>query len=145
MEYGAKSKRLSPIVLLLAAHCPLSSDDSIRPRQHVRRHRQAYLLGGFEIDDELEFRRLLYRQIGWFGAFENFVNHHGDAPVVFGLLRSVRHQAASGYKTSLMVNRRHPILRRQFRDPLSMSIDKRTRCRRERDAPRWAWCFERAV
>ena len=32
----------------------LSSNHPVRPRQHVRRNRQADLLGGFQIDDELE-------------------------------------------------------------------------------------------
>ena len=42
----------------------LSSNHLIRPRQHIRWDRQADLLGGFEVDDELELRRLLDRQIG---------------------------------------------------------------------------------
>ena len=40
---------------------PKLSDHFIRPHQHVRRNRQADLLGGFQIDDELELRRLLDR------------------------------------------------------------------------------------
>ena len=36
-----------------------SLDHLIRSRQHVRRNRQADLLGGFQIDDELKLRRLL--------------------------------------------------------------------------------------
>jgi hypothetical protein len=35
-----------------------SFDDFIRPRQHIRRDRQANLFGGFQIDDELELLRL---------------------------------------------------------------------------------------
>jgi hypothetical protein len=35
-----------------------SFDDFIRARQHVRRDRQADLLGRFQIDDELELLRL---------------------------------------------------------------------------------------
>ena len=35
------------------------SNDFIRPRQHVGRNRQADLLRRFQIDDELELRRLL--------------------------------------------------------------------------------------
>ena len=55
-------------------------NDFIRPRQHVRRNRQADLLGGFEIDDELELRRLLDGKIGGLGAFQNLVDHRRDAP-----------------------------------------------------------------
>ena len=49
-------------------------DHLIRPRQHVRRNRQADLFRGLQIDDELELRRLLHRQIGGLGAFQNFVH-----------------------------------------------------------------------
>jgi hypothetical protein len=36
-------------------------DHSIRPRQNIRRNRQTDLLGGLEIDDKIEFLRLLDR------------------------------------------------------------------------------------
>ena len=51
-----------------------SLDDLVRPRQHVRRNRQANLLGRFKIDDELKLCRLFYRKIGWFRAFVNFID-----------------------------------------------------------------------
>jgi hypothetical protein len=35
------------------------SNDFIRVRQHIRRNRQPDLLGDFQIDEELELRRLL--------------------------------------------------------------------------------------
>jgi hypothetical protein len=41
------------------ACCLWSFDHPIRPRQYIRRNRQTDLFGGFEIDDELELRRLL--------------------------------------------------------------------------------------
>jgi hypothetical protein len=47
-----------------------SFNDSIRPHQHVGRNRQADLLRGFQIDDELEVYRLLHGQVGGLGAFE---------------------------------------------------------------------------
>ena len=46
-----------------------SLDHSVRPRQHVRRNRQADLLGSFEIDDELELLWLLHRKIRGFVPF----------------------------------------------------------------------------
>src|SRR6266508_463490 len=45
--------------LLPDAYCLLSLDHSIRPRQHIRRNREPNLLGGFEVDDQFEFRGLL--------------------------------------------------------------------------------------
>jgi hypothetical protein len=39
-------------------------DDLVRPPQHRRRDREAERLGGFEVDDQLELRRLLDWQVG---------------------------------------------------------------------------------
>jgi hypothetical protein len=47
---------------------PKLFDHFVRPRQHVGRNRQADLLSGLEIDDELELNWLLDRQIGGLGA-----------------------------------------------------------------------------
>jgi hypothetical protein len=50
---------------------PALSNHLIRPRQHVRRDRQADLLGGFQIDDQLELRRLLDGNVSRLGAMQN--------------------------------------------------------------------------
>jgi hypothetical protein len=42
-----------------ALHLGSSSKYSIRPRQHIGRNGETNLLGGFEIDDQFELRRLL--------------------------------------------------------------------------------------
>jgi len=44
-------------------------DHLIRPLQERRRERQTEGLGGLEIDDQLELRRLLEGEIGGLGAF----------------------------------------------------------------------------
>ena len=46
----------------------------VRSRQDVGRNRQADLLGGFEIDHQLELRRLLDGKVGGLGAFQDFVD-----------------------------------------------------------------------
>ncbi len=46
-----------------------SLNDPIRPRQDLRRHRQANLLGCSQIDDELKLGGLLNREVGGFRAF----------------------------------------------------------------------------
>jgi hypothetical protein len=48
---------------------PKLLNDFVRSHQHIRRNRQADLLGGLQIDDELELCRLLHRKIGWVGTF----------------------------------------------------------------------------
>ena len=57
-------------------------DHLIRPRQHVRRNRQADLFGGFEIDDELKPPGLLDRNIGRIGAFQNLIDEEGGAVIL---------------------------------------------------------------
>ena len=47
-----------------------SFDHLIGSIQHRLRIREADLLGGFEIDHQLEFRRLLHGQIGGFCSLE---------------------------------------------------------------------------
>lgn len=58
-------RRLTPSPLILSR----SLDDSVRSRENIRRDRDADLLGGLKIDHQLEFCRLLYRQLGRVGAF----------------------------------------------------------------------------
>jgi hypothetical protein len=41
---------------------------SVRPDQHIRRDREADLLGGFEIEEQFKLHRLLDGQVGRFGA-----------------------------------------------------------------------------
>jgi len=58
-----------------------SLDHLIRSREHGLRNRQADLLCRFEIDNQLEFSRLLHRQVGRLGSLEDSVHIDGDLPV----------------------------------------------------------------
>src|SRR5215831_10062332 len=93
-KQGAKSKAPSARAMILffisvslspatrrstLATPPFSFDDPIRPHQHIRRDRQADLLGRFEIDNELELHWLFDREIGRLGAFEDFVDVNSGA------------------------------------------------------------------
>jgi hypothetical protein len=60
---------------------PTSPNHLVRPHQHVRRNRQADLLGRFQINDEFKLLRLLHRQIGGLSAFQNLV-HIGSGAAV---------------------------------------------------------------
>ena len=48
-----------------------SLNDLVRPLQQRRRDREAERLGRLEVDDELEFGRLLDRQVGGLGPLED--------------------------------------------------------------------------
>src|SRR5262249_62018864 len=52
------------IIFMFIVSASRLSNHPIRPCQHIRRNRQADLLGGFQIDDELELLRLLHPEIG---------------------------------------------------------------------------------
>jgi hypothetical protein len=63
----------------LAPHGSRLTNHSIRSRQHVRRNRQTDLFGGFQVDDEFEFRWLLHWEVGGFGTFWDLVDVDGRA------------------------------------------------------------------
>src|SRR5262245_25878278 len=58
-------------------HLQVSLNDPISSRQHVRRNRQADLLSGFQINDELELLWLLHGEISGVRAFEDFIHVGG--------------------------------------------------------------------
>ena len=76
-----------------------SSDHLIRSRQHVRRNRQTNLLGGFQINNQLEFGRLLDGQVGRFSSFENLVHIVCEAPVLIVVVRRVGHKVRPRRRT----------------------------------------------
>src|SRR5262249_53310069 len=82
--------------------CVLSrlSNDFGRPRQYIRWSRHADLLRRFEINHQLELRRLLDRQIGRFGSLEDSVHVIRDAPISVRFVRPVGHEPTGIYKLS---------------------------------------------
>jgi hypothetical protein len=98
-------------------------NDSVRSRQHIRRNRQADLLRGFQIDYELELRRLLYGEICGFNAFENFIHIRSGAVEQVGKVRAVRHKPAGFHKLAVVVHRGEPLLYRKFYNPCSLSTE----------------------
>jgi hypothetical protein len=76
-----------PLSPLDTRHSPLFSlDHSIRPRQHVGRNREADLLRGLEIDDELELDWLFHRQLSGLSAFQNLVHVRSGAPETLNIV-----------------------------------------------------------
>src|SRR4030095_3052736 len=84
-------------------------DHFVCPCQHVGWDRQAYLLGSFQIDDELELLRLLHGEIGGLGSFQNLVHVGCAAPIEVGEVGSIGHQATADDIGAPSVDRRKPI------------------------------------
>ena len=63
-----------------------------------------------DIDEELELRRLLHREIGGLGALQDFVHVRRDAPVAVREVRAVVHEPAGIYSFSDAMHRRQPAL-----------------------------------
>ena len=100
-------------------------DDLIRPRQHLGRNRQADLLGGLEVDDELELRRLLDRQVSGLCTLQDLVHVDRSAPVIsFSFVGRIGHENAGLDINDLLSDiegNRFLIARSAIRFPLTMS------------------------
>src|SRR5207245_1440358 len=59
--------------------CIPLSDHLIRLEEDMWGNRQPERLGSLEVDDQLELHRLLHRQVGGLGAFEDLVHIGGGA------------------------------------------------------------------
>src|SRR5438876_9137397 len=72
---------------------PLSSyDHLVRAQDQRLRYQEPEGPRGFEVDDEIQFRGLLDRQIAWLGAFEDLVNVGGGPAIQVGVIWAIRDQ-----------------------------------------------------
>src|SRR5215470_4401110 len=69
-------------------------DELVGADEDGLRDREPESLGSPQIDDQIEFRGLLDRQITGLGTFENFVDVKGQALVKQWLVRPIGHEAA---------------------------------------------------
>src|SRR5215831_2551805 len=99
-----------------------SSYDFIRSRQQIRRHRQADLLGRFQIDHQLELHRLLDWNVCGLGAFEDLVDMHGNSPVYPFEIWSIGHQPSSFDRFLASKHAGELVLHRKLRDLHVMGV-----------------------
>src|SRR6266576_39255 len=83
-----------------------SLDHLIRPHQHIRRNRQANLLGSLKIDHELKLLWLFHREVRGLGAFQNLVHIRGGTAVLIGYIGCIRHKESCLYVATSIGRRR---------------------------------------
>ena len=69
-------------------------DDSVRLCEDAAWNRQPDFLRGFQIDEQLELRRLLYRQVGRLGSLQDSIHVARSAAPAVHLVRPVVHEPA---------------------------------------------------
>src|SRR6516162_6888504 len=101
---------------------PCSFDHLVGAYHQCYRHLEPDCPCGLEVDDQLEFRRLLYRKTGGTSAAKNFVDVDGSATIKVGVVRPIRDQP-SGIDVLLRdVDCGQPMTRRQLRDKASIFL-----------------------
>src|SRR5262249_39738173 len=71
-----------------------SLNNLVRTLQYRLWDREAKCLGRLEVDHELEFRRLLDREVGWPRTLEDLIHVNPGAPPLIRQAWPVRHQAS---------------------------------------------------
>src|SRR5262245_7176308 len=74
---------------------------------------EAERLGGLEVDDQLDLRRLLHRQVGRLFALENAADIDAGAKVRVSDAAAITHQAAGRGEFGILIDGRNPVAERQ--------------------------------
>ena len=106
-------------------HPPHHSITSSARASKRRRNVEAERLGGREIDDEIEFGRLLDRDVGGLRAAQNLVDIVGGAPEQVREVRSIGHQTSRFDVLPKAVHRRQSRGQRQGVDANAVGVHER--------------------
>src|SRR6516165_5968756 len=94
--------------------CPFTSlDHLVGQLLDVQRDVEAERPGRLQVDDELEFRRLQHRQIGWLGALEDLTGVGADLTIHARTIGVVAHQPAGFDSLATGIARGNPVVRRK--------------------------------
>src|SRR5262245_44181443 len=84
-------------------------DDLVGAQQEGYRDCQVNRLGRFKIHNQLKSRRVLYREVGRLGTFENSIHVVSCAAKAIIPIEAVGHQTTSCYVLGESIDGRHPI------------------------------------
>src|SRR5499426_3154954 len=101
-----------------------SLDDLVGAMQKRGRDREPERLGGLEIDNQLELRRLLYGEIRGLGALEDLVHVDRGAPPDVRQSRAVGHEGPGFRILPLRKDRRQPVLSREICESCSVGTER---------------------
>src|SRR5215467_7937393 len=87
---------------------------------------------GSQVDYQLEFGRLMDRQLRGAGALENSRGVDAVLAVTLGDAHTVAQQSASDRIFAKLVDRRQPLSRRESNDPIAARIEVRGGCDQQR-------------
>src|SRR5712691_2132837 len=90
----------------------------------MQRHVDAERLGGLEVDHQLEFGRLLDRQIAGLGALQDLVHVRGSSAIQVGQHRPIAHESARRRKLPVVIHRGQAVVRRKLHDPSLIEVDQ---------------------
>src|SRR5712691_6236143 len=90
----------------------------------MQRHVDAERLGRLEVDHQLEFGRLLDRQIAGLGALQDLVHVRGSSAIQVGQHRPIAHESARRRKLPVVIHRGQAVVRRKLHDPSLIEVDQ---------------------
>ena len=99
----------------------ISFDQVVGNGKYARWNREPERLSSRQINNELEFRRLLDRKIRRTCALENLIHITCSTPEEVHLIRAIGDEAAIRREIAEKVNCRHTVLRGEFGNPLAMN------------------------
>src|SRR5262245_11281398 len=79
-------------------------DHLVSAGEHARWNVEAERLGGHQIDDEVEFGRLLDRNVGRFRPAQNLVDMLGRTPVEMHVVDAIGYETSSLYELARAVD-----------------------------------------
>ena len=94
---------------LVPQQTPLLFDHLVGAAEQEGWHGETERLRSLEVDDQLELRGLLYRQVGWLFALEDAAGVDASKTERVRITASVAHQAASRRELAQMGNRGHGV------------------------------------